>query len=296
MDLGQQSLLTAVSRFHGPVRSGLEVVLCVALAIMGARIIWLIAEPGNTVATYVDRPLPSPMQGATTAISVAGDRSLLLSQNPFDEGAVEEILDEVPETNLNLKLGGLRMSGEGGAAGNAIIQTPDGVGKNYQVGSEILPGVTLERILTDRVIINRDGATETLMLGGRGAGLSVISDDSRAVSPAASASGASSPASGGSQTIIGRVAGPDVLFAAMRAQPLQDGGRVLGYRLSAQGDPALMRQAGFEPGDLLLSLDGNRVGELDVEEVFDRLAGSARANLVVERDGTERTIRLEFGE
>jgi len=294
MDLAQHSILAAISRFHRPVRAALEIVLSIAAAVIAARMIWLIAFPGGSVATFVDRPLPSPMQGSVAAISVASDRSVLLTQNPFDQGAIDEVLEEVPETNLNLKLSGLRMSGEGGVAGNAIIQTPDGVGKNYQVGSEVLPGVTLERILTDRVIINRDGATETLMLGGRGAGLSVISDDSRVAT--SGSTGSASAASSSAETITGRIAGPDVLFTAMRAQPLQDAGRVLGYRLSAQGDPAMMRQAGFEPGDLLISMNGSNVGELDVEEVFERLSMVDQAVLVVERDGAERTIRLEFGE
>ena len=124
----------------------------------------------------------------------------------------------------------------------------------------------------------------------------MISDDSRAVTTPAQSAASGTSSTDRSQTITAQIAGPDILFSALRAQPLQEDGRVLGYRLSAQGDAALMRQAGFEPGDLLISLDGNNVGDLDVEEVFERLSSADQAVLVVERDGTERTIRLEFGE
>ncbi len=74
MDLGQQSILAAISRFHGPVRAALEIVLSIGLAIIIARIIWLLVSSGDAVATYVDRPLPSPMQGASSGLSVASDR------------------------------------------------------------------------------------------------------------------------------------------------------------------------------------------------------------------------------
>lgn len=295
MDLGQQNLLAALSRFHGPVRRALELMLVGFIAVLAARVAWLIIAPTDSVAKQVDRPLPSPIQATASGVSVSTDRTVLIRENPFQQGEVDEIIEDVPETNLNLRLNGLRMSGEGGVSGNAIIETPDGIGKNYRIGDEIIPGVTLERILSDRVIIIRDGATETLMLGGRVAGLSVISDGSQAVAPDANPSIESGNSSSSLPPLTGRIAGPEVLFTAVRAEPVQAAGRVTGYRLNPRGDAGLMREAGLEPGDVLVRVDGADVGEFDIDEVLDRLSGVETTILQVERNGTARTIRLEFG-
>ena len=170
--------LEKISDFERPVRLALEILLAAVLAFVAARLIWLVISPLDSVATFTDRPLASPISGASGAISLSVDRSILISNNPFASDAPEEVVVSAPETSLNLQLDGLRMSDSDSVLSNAIIRTQSGIAKNFRVGDEIIAGVTLERILSDRVIISRDGISETLMRGGKGAGLSVISDDS----------------------------------------------------------------------------------------------------------------------
>ncbi len=292
-----QTALERISAVERPLRSGVELVLVFVLALLGARLVWIIASPSDSVATYTERPLPTPMRGASSTLAISTDRSVLIGENPFDQGEAEIIVQDVPETSLNLQLDGLRMSSEGGGAGNAIIRTPDGIGANYRVGDQVLPGVTLERILSDRVIINRDGADETLMLGGRGAGLSVISDDSQIVTDSAAPAGVSSAAvPQETAEITGRLAGPDVLFGAINAGPVMTNGALSGYRLNPIGSADIMRQAGLEPGDVLLQINGTSVVDLDMTDVIDRLSASQAAVLEINRNGSERTVRLSFGE
>ena len=189
------------------------------------------------------------------------------------------------------------MSDNSSVLGNAIIRAQSGIASNYQVGDEIIAGVTLERILSDRVIINRDGVSETLMLGGRGAGLSVISDDSQTVATGTTANTSGDPSSQVSlPPITGRVAGPDVLFTAMSIASVRLDSGAEGYRLSPRGSVEIMRQAGFEPGDVLLQINGTSVANIDVDSVLGELESVDTAILRVDRDGTERTIRLELGE
>ena len=288
--------LEKISGFERPVRLALEIFLAAVCALILARLLWLVAFPGGAVATYTDRPLASPISGPSGAISLSVDRTVLISNNPFASTELEEIVVSAPETSLNLQLDGLRMSDNSSVLGNAIIRAQSGIASNYQVGDEIIAGVTLERILSDRVIINRDGVSETLMLGGRGAGLSVISDDSQIVTAEARASTSEAPAEASLPPIIGRAAGPDVLFSAMSitATRLENGAE--GYRLSPRGSVEIMRQAGFEPGDVLLQFNGTSVANIDVDNLFDELESVDTAILRVDRDGTERTIRLELGE
>ncbi|MCR9193673.1 MAG: PDZ domain-containing protein [Hyphomonas sp.] len=293
-----QTALERLSEIERPIRLAVEFSLVIILALLGAKLIWVIASPSDSVATYTERPLPTPMRGASSTLAISTDRTVLISVNPFDQGETELVVEDVPETSLNLQLDGLRMSTEGLGAGNAIIRTPDGRGSNFRVGDQILPGVTLERILSDRVIINRDGADETLMLGGRGVGLSVISDDSQVVTDNGIAeterdTGAESRETG---VITGRLAGPDQLFGAINAGPVMTNGSLSGYRLNPIGNADTMRQAGLEPGDVLLQINGTSVVNLDMTDVIDRISAMQTAVLEVNRNGSQRTVRLSFGE
>lgn len=280
-----------------PARLVVECALVIVLALLFARLAWLVVSPSNSVASYTQRPLPSPMRGAASTLAVATDRTLLVRTNPFQQGDADVIVQDVPETNLNLDLDGLRMSTEGGEAGNAIIRTPDGIGKNYSVGDEILAGVTLERILSDRVIINRDGADETLMLGGRGAGLSVISDDSQTAAPGNIDARVEEDAPAADPVIIeAQIDAPEILLSSVNAGPVRVNGEIRGYRLDPIGSPAIMQQAGLAPGDVLLQINGTSVTRLDTTDVIDRIMAAETVEMTVNRNGSEQTIRLRFGE
>ncbi|GAB5455308.1 MAG: hypothetical protein Hens2KO_15370 [Henriciella sp.] len=288
--------LEKISGLERPVRLALEIILSAVLALVLARLFWLLMSPAGAVATFTDRPLASPISGPSGAISLSVDRTVLISNNPFASLELEEIVVSAPETSLNLQLDGLRMSDTSEVLGNAIIRAQSGIAQNYQVGDEIIAGVTLERILSDRVIINRDGVSETLMLGGRGAGLSVISDDSLTVAAGSSAASPNTTAEASLPPITGQVAGPDVLFTAVSIAPTRLDNGTEGYRLSPRGSVEVMRQAGFEPGDVLLQFNGTSVANIDVDNLFGELESVETAILRVDRNGTERTIRLELGE
>lgn len=280
-----------------PVRLVVECVLVGVLALLSARLAWLVISPSNSVASYTQRPLPSPMRGGVSTLAVSTDRTLLVRTNPFQQGEGDVIIQDVPETNLNLDLDGLRMSTEGGESGNAIIRTPDGIGQNYSVGDEILAGVTLERILSDRVIINRDGANETLMLGGRGAGLSVITDDSQTVLTAdINARVENDPPVRDTDIIEAQIEAPELLLGSVNAGPVRVNGVISGYRLDPIGSAEIMQRAGLAPGDVLLRINSTSVAGLDTSDVIDRIMAAETVELTVNRNGSEQTIRLRFGE
>lgn len=297
MDLGTNTIVSRLAAMNGSFRSIVEVIMVVLLALVSSRLVWLIAYPSGAVADFVDRPLPAPIASTSGGLSVSVDRTIILQNNPFASDVEDEVIVTAPETSLNLQLDGLRMSNVADVSGNAIIRTPNGQSENYQIGDEIIAGVTLERILSDRVIINRDGANETLMLGGRQAGLSVIGDESMVTSPVANLDQASATASAPDlPEIAGRIVGPEILFTSMRAEPARTERGATGYRLLARGDAALMRDAGFEPGDILLQFNNTSVTDTDLEELFDRFGQVQSATLLIERDGVDRIIRLSIGE
>lgn len=296
-----ETALETLSLVERPVRLAAEFVLIVFLALLMARLVWVVASPTEAVATYTDRPLPSPMRGTSSALSIAADRTVLMRSNPFSQADVDApIIEEAPETTLNLKLIGLRMSTEGGDASNATIRTPNGMAENFTVGDELLAGVTLERILSDRVIINRDGASETLMRGDRGEGLSVITDESRTTPPEAATlrptTSIDASARPEPSIITAQFSGPDVFFGAVSASEAREGDTVIGYRLSPIGSAEIMRQAGLQPGDIVQSVNGVPLTGEGVADLIDRIAAAETADLIINRDGSIQTVRLLFGE
>jgi general secretion pathway protein C len=75
---------------------------------------------------------------------------------------------EVAVTALPLTLKGLRLDAASGR-GAAFITGTDGVQRPYQVGEEVMDGVTLSGVATDHVILSRGGVRETLWLDEAGA-------------------------------------------------------------------------------------------------------------------------------
>ncbi|MCF6329772.1 MAG: hypothetical protein L3J02_08240 [Henriciella sp.] len=275
-------------RFVQPARVLIELGLVLLIAIIVARLAWLIVAPQASVSALEKRPLPSPIM--STARAVSADRSGLIRRNPFASGTVPEIPD-APETQLNLHLAGVFMSTDS-FGGTAQITTPDNQTSRFTIDSEILPGVSLQRVLSDRVILQRNGESETLMLGGRTGSLSVIGDGSLASTPALPQPG---PAATPSK-IDGQIADPDVLLQVVQPSPVERNGRLYGYVLSSRGSADEMVAAGLAPGDVLLEINGTSVSELDVNELANEIGNNNVAILRIERDGNLQTVRLKFDE
>ncbi len=275
-------------RFVQPARVLIELGLVLLVAVIVARLVWLIVAPQASVSVLEQRPLPSPIM--LTVQAVSADRSALIRRNPFASGTVSEIPD-APETQLNLHLAGVFMSTDS-FGGTAQITTPDNQTSRFTIDSEILPGVSLQRVLSDRVILQRNGESETLMLGGRTGGLSVIGDGSLASTPALS-----QPSSATSSSEIdGQIADPDVLLQVVQPSPVERNGRLYGYVLSSRGSANEMVAAGLAPGDVLLEINGTSVSELDVNELANEIGNNNVAILRIERDGNLQTVRLKFDE
>ena len=169
------SLPNDMQRVLGWLRLCVELALVLILGVLVERLAWTFISPQASVAALDDRLLPAMIQRGTTTF--AADRTVLIEANPFTS-ATSAAIPDAPETSLNLKLVGVLMS-TGEFGGSAQITTPDNRTSRFVTGDEILPNVALERILSDRVIITRNGETETLLLAGRSAGLSVIGDSSQ---------------------------------------------------------------------------------------------------------------------
>ncbi|MEM0986499.1 MAG: type II secretion system protein N [Pseudomonadota bacterium] len=160
----------------------LAVAAVTVIAITAASLFWVITIGPDA---YIRVATPRASAGAAGVANV--DYSILSRVTPFRtvtssdtasgtrRPANDIIVEDVAETTLDLKLHGLISESEEG--GHAFISTDGGVQTAYAVGDEIdgAPGVTLERLRVDSVLLRRNGVLESLTYETDGAAITTLS-------------------------------------------------------------------------------------------------------------------------
>jgi general secretion pathway protein C len=255
--------------------SAAELLLLALIAVQAARLAWTLVTPIGPVGDY---------KGAGSGLLVPGAGSALGDFDPFFRlaGGGAAVI-----TALNLKLYGVREDRATGR-GSAIIALPDGVQSSFAVGDEIMPGVTLTEVAFDSVTISRNGAPEQIFLDqSEPAATAVAAPGAPAGAPAPSPLQESPPPA--QPPVVVSPAAPPV-----RLQPRMSGGRVDGILVSPGGDGGqAFRAAGFAPGDVIVSVNGQRVGSTEQARALIR-GSSGQAILVVDRGGRPVPIVLRI--
>ena len=264
-----------------PARLGLalaEVLLIVALAYIGARMIWLVAFGASATDFQLDPASSTARDGGARYVA---DVTRLRDTDPFADRRAEPV-DAAPvaaavqETQLNLVLRGIRR-GATSQSGGAIVQTPDNRQRFFAVGETVLDGVTMEEVHVDHVLIRRRGMLESLYLrdedgaAARGSG-------------GAAASAAPTRAPAGSQSVAG-------LF---RADPVRDGDLLSGYRI-AEGNAAMLSAMGLRNGDVITAIDGRSAADLaDLSALFRTLREQGAFTLSINRGGLPLEVQVDL--
>ncbi len=239
--------------------------LAVLLLIQAIRLIWLVLTPLGPVGDY--RPVEVQI------LSPQSRLILFSSFDPFFRSSALQTANAV--TSLQLTLFGIRMN-EASGLGSAILSGPDGVQESYAVGEEILPGVTLNSVAFDHVIINRGGVLESLYLDQSIPAETVGTDAPMAAFPL--------------------TAGGNEIPGVASLAPRNDQGRVTGILVSPLGDGALFNAAGFRNGDVIVSVNGNPVGSTgDIEALKSQIRPGARLSVEVERGANRVPITVNPG-
>lgn len=239
-----------------------ELILLSLLAIQLARLVWAVATPVDPLGDW--RP----------AMPAAVPESVLRSFDPFFRNAGGN--GAVVVTALDLKLFGIR-SDQASGRGSAIIATPDGRQQSYAVGEEILPGVTLGAVAFDNVTILRSGAREQIFLDQSQPATTVT-----VPTPAGSSLGASPPP----PAPLMPTAGTD-----MQITPRLEHGTVTGFTVDPQGVGQAFRAFGFQPGDVVLSVNGIAAASANPEQIRAGLTQSnGTVTVEVDRGGRKLTL------
>ncbi|OYY91398.1 MAG: type II secretory protein PulC [Sphingomonas sp. 28-66-16] len=245
--------------------TAIELVLMAVLAMQAARLVWAVATP---VA-----PLGNWRLSRIGGGGAPGE--MLRSFDPFFRlQATTASAGPSVVTPLQLVLYGIRLDGASGR-GSAIIATPDGMQKNYAVGEEIMPGVTLKQVAFDHVTLGRGGADEDLFI-----------DQSGGATPAQSAS---APAADTSMSLApGAGAGQAITLQQLKAEigfiPRIDNGRITGLVVRPQGSGSVFSRVGLKEGDIVTQIGGRPVtGQGDIDGLAAQFANGGNISLTVER-------------
>ncbi len=248
---------------------GVEVTLTIAFASISAALMWKAFEPPAWASTgEMVQTAAQPRRAAMAAI--------LTDIDPFHRavaGSRAAAAARAPETMLNLQLFGIR-AGLDSTPGSAIVATPDNTQGVYIVGQEIMPGVRLEQVLPDRVVIRRNGVAESLSF-----------DRESALSPAATAAPQAQAAPAADRNLRIDTAS---LATLVRFAP---GDR--GLVIQGSDDPELLELAGLEAGDILLTVNGTPVSDTGALAAF-AVTSLSSLTLEIERKGQRKIHRLSI--
>ena len=251
-----------------------EIVVVALLAVQLALLGWRLVQPQGPVGQPV---LAYPV--ASAALSERFD--------PF-AGAVPATAPG-SGAGSTWKLFGTRVDGEGGSA---ILGRGDDRQAAWRAGETIAPGWVLERVATDHVLLRGGGgmqrvdvlqpaaATARVMASSAPVAAAVTSDATQVLAPA-------SPDAAGIDLAAVRA------LAVAGLQPRQRDGQVAGYTLGAAASMPLLRQAGLQPGDVLLGVDGMALDAGRLQALVQGGDAPRQATLSFERDGQVHRVVLE---
>jgi general secretion pathway protein C len=271
-----------------------------ALALHGPRLVAglmaaVIAVQAGYLVTSQNRGVlaPTPSHGALSGpVGPARPDEAALSALRVSEITAAHLFGEThstvndanaPQTSVQLVLAGV-LAVPDPKRGLAIIGPNAGSAKLYSVGSAVPGGVSLYSVYPDRVLLDRGGVIESLLLPRKVplAGLLPTEDSGQ----------------NAGQRLASFAQGNGALLGGLvRAQPVFVGSKLSGYRIFPGGRASVgaFTHLGLRPGDLITGVNGTALDDPNrANEILQTLSSSATANVTVMRNGQSQEITLNL--
>ena len=262
----------------------LAALTAVTLGVSAGPVFWRLSGDDGRVR--------APARQTQSSEAARFDLGPILAFSPFGAAVVAEQVQQVAgETSLGLTLLGVTIA-KPASESRAIISGGDDPARGYFVGEVITASASLSAIEPDHVVLSVDGRLETLSFTKPGAAAAGGGPDLSNLIP--SDGQADAPAAGSNE--------PDAVISRYRAAIQMDAQGLMnrlgleatdqGYRITDNAS-AGVRQAGFKAGDVVTSVNGQKVGDMAADQgYFDEVAASGRARVELLRDG--QTIVMSF--
>jgi general secretion pathway protein C len=250
-------------------------------------------ESAGVAISLLSRTPVSPPQAiaapAPNAHKAGTDVQSVISAHLFGIAAADPNQDpsSAPASMANLVLTGT-IATQDPKHGVAIV-SDGGPSKVYSVGDNI-GGASLHSVYLDRVILDRGGSLETLLLPR------VLPNMHAPVRPP----GASPRTVAAVENIRHMVQqDPGILDQVMRTVPSYDNaaGKLRGFRAYPGQNRAIFGKLGLKPGDLVTAINGTQLDDPQrSQEVFNTIQTSDHVNVTVERAGQKQEISLNIAQ
>nr|WP_295371306.1 type II secretion system protein N [uncultured Sphingosinicella sp.] len=268
------------------VYSAMELALLSLLALQAARLVWTLVTPLSPVGEWKAGSALRPVAPASG--------NLLGSFDPFFRLSAQSAAPVVV-TSLNLKLFGVREDRASGR-GSAIIGTQDGQQRSFAVGEEVIPGVKLTAVGFDSVTVSRGGTAEQLFLDQSPPATVVTPAPPSPFATSSTPTPAPPPPLPPTPVITATPMQTNHIASEVQFQPRLNGGQVTGVTVQPQGSGNAFRASGLQAGDIVTSVNGQRITSADQARAIASQFRGGEANVEVERGGRTVSLRVKAGQ
>ena len=258
------------------VRAVVETALALVLVVQLGRLVWIAVEP----AAGPDAP------AAASRPATPVDYSIFQRFDAFFRtGGQSSLAEATAGGSSQMRLFGLRSDGAGG--GSAIIGLADGRQVSVAVGETVEPGLTLQTVGPDHVVLARGGSLSRLIFTDLPVG---------AAPPPPPPPGPQTVTPAPAPVAVGRAVDPARLMAEATRRPRMQGLRLNGLAIGDGVDASVLDAAGLRPGDVILAVNGVKLDNpARIAALRGQLANAASAEIRFERDGAAQTTTIRTG-
>lgn len=271
--------LKSVLTQHGP--------RIVASVLLGA----LAIEAGVIVTRNVGGSgavMPAPAPGMAAAAQGQTDLRAIVDAHLFGRAVIADT--EARPTTMPLVLAGV-LALQDPDQGMAILGPTPTQGKLYSVGAAVPGGARLHAVYPDRVVLDRGGTLESLVLPRKSAG------STPPPSPMAAAQPPATPPPVQRIQAIAQRRNAGILGGLIRAQAVFQQGRLQGYRIfpGTRADPEVFSQLGLRPGDMITAVNGTVLDDANrANEILETLSSASSARLGLIRNGAQVDVSVDL--
>ena len=287
----------------------ISVLLLIYIAYLCAQITWQFVVPANSASSQGNQNQSISKQQPAQRVDIDRITALnLFGKHQQVQQAVQEVVQDAPQTRLKLTLSGVVASSE--PASSAAIIEYQGNQETYGIGDKITgTRASLSQVYADRVIIKLSGRLETLMLDGVDFNKSVpvTKPSNNSATNKVSAGGGRKAAvidnrnkanlAKSTRDIKSTLASePGKITDFLRISPNQTQGKITGYQLRPGKKPEFFQAAGLKSGDIAKQINGlDLTNAAQAAQALAALRSEQEISLLVDRNGelTEILFSIE---
>ncbi|WP_421289687.1 GspC family type II secretion system variant ExeC [Aeromonas veronii] len=256
--------------------------LLIMLAQQSAALTWRLLTLASLQTSQPWQPSAVAVSGQSNPRLELGEvsRLALFGKAIPKAQAKAAVAANAPRTQLNAQLNGVLASSD--PAKSIAIIAMSGIQNSYGVG-DMIDGTQarIRQVYPDRVIIERDGRDETLMLDGEEYGKPLPQTNAIPLGSLRSE----------------LMADPGKITDYLNISPVQVDGRMTGYRLNPGSNPEFFNQSGLQTNDLAISINGLDLRDnMQAMQAMQQMAGATEMTVTVERQGEQFDIYVRLSE